>query len=199
MENLKRVRYITKNYEQLQGLKQVPVGIFLLSVALSNSGLWPLYTMWEPIPTLLVLALTIGSHMLIGVHYSKKFGQVQPATHSDWDRARGVILVLVFVGAFAVDLSFEPPVSVVGLVLAAWICSGWWRAGWLGVHYAFATMLLIVVSLMPLVGIVSAERLFDVGLPLSFGIVTLIIGTADHLILKHFLSPSPEEGSSAAR
>ncbi|MGB3632652.1 MAG: hypothetical protein WA982_01285, partial [Rubrobacteraceae bacterium] len=111
MENLKKVRYITKNYEQLQGLRQVPVGIFSLSVALSHSGLWSWYTMWEPIPTLLVLALTIGLYTLIGVHYRKKFGRVQSAPHSDWDRARGIILVLAFVGAFAVDLSFEPPVS----------------------------------------------------------------------------------------
>lgn len=41
MESLDRVRYVTKNYHLLQGLKQVPIGMFLLAAAVSNSGVWP--------------------------------------------------------------------------------------------------------------------------------------------------------------
>ncbi len=158
MSSLEKVRYITKNYRALQGLRQVPIGVFLLTVAMSNSEAWPWYTMWKPVSKLLVLALLFGAYWLIGLYYKRNFGQVQSALDSERDTVKGIFFVLAIVVAFVIDLGLEPPVSVFGLTVAIWILSGSWEAGGLGVHYAFAARLLVGASLMPLTGVLNAER-----------------------------------------
>ena len=199
MRRLERVKYVTKNYRTLQGLRQVPIGIFLLAVAISNSGIWPWYTVWKPVSDLCVLALMLVGHALVGVYYKKNFGQVQPVTRSERDTRIGIVFVLTLVVAFVLDVVFWPPVSVIGLTLAAGLFGGWWKDGKLKVHYVPAAGVLAVVSLLPLMSTITPEQLFGVGIPLSLGVVTIFIGVGDHLVLKRFLPPAPDEGSSAVR
>ncbi|MGB3635451.1 MAG: hypothetical protein WA982_15520, partial [Rubrobacteraceae bacterium] len=86
-----------------------------------------------------------------------------------------------------------------GVVLAAWMFSRSWVAGWSGYHYAISGVLLAMSSLTPLTGILTPEQFFGVGLPLIFGLVVIVNGTADHLLLRRFLSPIPKEEPNAVR
>src|SRR5258707_1067429 len=76
MDDLRRIRYVTEHYEQLQGLRLLP-----LSVPFLLSSLWRLA---RPAPLLsttgwtLLLASAFALSALIGRYYARHFGQAQP-------------------------------------------------------------------------------------------------------------------------
>lgn len=197
--NLERVRYIASNYHHLQGLKQVPVGILLLLVAVSNSVVRSWYTMWKPIPDLFVWLLVFVAYALISVYYRKSFGQVERSPWSKRGASKVVILFLAITVAFAVDMAFWPPVSIIGSVCAIWMFSIWWDGGRMRAQYVVAAGALAGASLWPLVGAVTPKQFFSIGLPISLGAVFLVNGIIDHLVLKRLLPPAPEEGPNAVR
>src|SRR5258708_36853149 len=78
MDDLRRMHYVTEHYEQLQGLRLLPLGVpFLLS------SLWRL-TRPGPAPFLsasgwaVLLASAIVVPALIGRYYSRHFGHTHP-------------------------------------------------------------------------------------------------------------------------
>ena len=199
MRSLKRVRYVTKNYHVLQGLKQVPIGIFLLAVAVSNSGVWPWYSMWKPVSDLFVLTLLFGMYWVISVQYKRNFGQVQRSRWSERHMILKSFLILAIVAAFFADARSVAPVSLIGLAVAAWMFSDWLEESSFRPHYLLTAILLVVASLSPATGVVTPEQFLNVALLIYLGIASFIIGIGDHLVLRRYLPPAPKEGSNAVR
>lgn len=103
VRDLERVRYVTKHYEQLQGLRYVPIGLVMLAVyafPISMSEGSFLFTFLQALPKVaqtvlpsaflylgfLILAVAVVLSLLIGEHYRKRFGNVE---RSPYDSAVG--------------------------------------------------------------------------------------------------------------
>jgi len=193
-QDLKRVQYITANYASLQGLKMVPLGLWLCLGAARSFGWLPWYT---PILSLLALCLACTLWLLISFWYTRAFGRVRSTTQ----RARqvlwtGIMIVIVsfpwlLISGF-VDAALQPPVGVVGLTAAALLVL-WWSVGRLQKHYVVVAVLIAIVSLLPLLGIISKDKLFGGLLSATFGTLLIISGVLDHLQLVRNLGASPKE------
>lgn len=183
-----RIRFVASAFPVLQGLKQVPIGLFSLMVFVGHAGLWPWYESWQPISGLLFLSLAIAMERGLSVYYGRAYGRVE---HPDDHGRRGLVIlgVLALVGAFFLDVVVSPPVSVVGLVVAVWLWGAWLEARRFRAHYAATAALLTVVSLFPLAGVTTPEQHFDVVLPAAFGLAMVVNGLVDHLLLRRLLPP----------
>ena len=205
MRSLERVRYVTKNYRILQGLRQVPIGIFLLMVAVFKSGFWPWYEGGQAVSfslamsLFLPLVLTVGAYALISIYYKRNFGQVRHYPRSERDMILKSLLSLAVIVAFFADVRYVAPVSLVGLTFAILMFAEWLEESRFRPYYLLVSIMLALVSLLPVTGIFTLEQFVDVGLLLSLGIAIFIVGTGDHLILKRFMLPKPKEGSGAVR
>jgi hypothetical protein len=201
VQDLKRVQFVTANYASLQGLKMVPLGLWLCLGAARSFGWMPWYT---PIASLLALCVAGGLWLLVGRWYARDFGRVRPTAQ----RARqvlwtGILVVLVsfpwlLILSF-VDAALEPPLSTVGLAAAALLLLWLWRsAPPLPNHYVVAAALIATVSLLPLLGIMSRSQSFGGVLGATLGTSLIAIGVLDHRQLVRYLGALPQEVGDGA-
>lgn len=122
IRDLERLRYITENYEQLQGLRNVPLGIILLASGVLTYPFASRPT-FSPIMSdaffYLSFGLLIGVTLLyfiIGDYYERRFGWVQtfPMKRKQVVAAITGIVVLIVIGS--VNLLFQPPMHMIWLV-----------------------------------------------------------------------------------
>ena len=197
MQDLKRVRYVTANYASLQGLKMVPLGLWLWLGAAGGFGWWPWYKRWRPVSGLLALCVACVLWLLVGFYYTRTFGRVQPTPQ----RTRHMLLIGVMVLVVGcpwllisgfIDAAMQPPVSVLGLTVAV-LLALWCSTGNLQKHYLIAVVLIAGVSFLPLLDIISRDRLFGGVFSAIVGSVLIVGGITDHLLLLRNLKPLLEE------
>jgi hypothetical protein len=117
--HLERLARITRGYPYMQGLKVVPVGLFLLGVTFVGSTWWPWSGKVAKLVSLgLVLAFTGGLTRWAGVYYRRRFGQVAPTREQLRRDALGTgLAALAVIAGLALDHFLEPPVSIFGIAL----------------------------------------------------------------------------------
>ena len=181
----------------------VPLGLVFLVMAVGDAGgsvgglRWLNYELLVSAAVGIALAL----HKLIGVYYDRTFGRVQrrPGNRLGGWLGDGAIMVALFTLA-VIDVRFDLPVSLFGLALAALILS--WSVGGFRKHYVIIAALVVVVSLTPLLGISyqalepseSAEFMLWAG----FGLIYVVGGVLDHLLLVRTMKRVPEEDDDGA-
>jgi hypothetical protein len=189
-DNLDQIRFITANYSRLQGLRSVPVGIFI-----SLAGIWsnlPAGQDGDLAAPLLMMVLGIVVYIAIDRYYARTFGQV---TQTSAERTREIITavffgLLAFV-SFIFDTSETLPISTLGLVFAAGMLMDLWRVGRHGkngqVVYPEAVTgaaLITIASLLPLAGFqwwqLLGMKTSPAGLLLLVGMVMVLIGLFGH-------------------
>lgn len=183
MDNLARIRYITRNLDSLQGLRMVPFGLFLLAAGFGWLGDQGDFTLSLP-----AFVLTLFLYWLLGRYYARKFGRVKPL------RAELVkntllslaVILLMWVASW-LDYWLNPPVSIFGLTLAVLLFAWWWLDEQrIRFHYALMAGLVALISLLPLIGIGEGWQIIEpMGslFHLLIGGIVLIGGILDHLIL----------------
>ncbi len=92
-ENLERIRRVTRYYDQLQGLRQVPFGVMFLLMAVWKAGLWPWFDKWQPLSGLLIIGLAMIAFWWIGGYYERTYGKVRQSADS---RHNGNVLAFTF-------------------------------------------------------------------------------------------------------
>ena len=195
-KGLRRVRYVTINYASLQGLKMVPLGLWLWLWAAGEAGWWPWRNGWNPLLGLLALPPALVLRLVVGAYYARVFGRVR-STSQRMGRTLFTGAMLIVVGfpwlliSGCADAGLQPPVSVLGLT-AAGLLALWCSTGRLHRQYLVAAALIAVVSLLPLLRIISRDRLFGGVLCATFGTVLVVGGVLDHLRLARSLNPLPE-------
>ncbi|QIN80303.1 hypothetical protein GBA65_19265 [Rubrobacter marinus] len=189
-----RARFFARYYADLQGLKKVPIGLVFLAIATGNAGLWPWFELWEPISGALVLGAGFALSWAIGrYYYGRAFGRVRRrpgiVRHGAAVTVAGLaVLVLMFV-----DAALLPPVSTMGLAIAAWLFAWCHEGGRRMAHYGVAGALFALASFLPLTGWVSPDDFFAVVLPALFGLVVLAGGFYDHRMLAQAMRPTVDE------
>jgi hypothetical protein len=186
MENLARVRLITKSYRSLQGLRFAPLWFFL---ALKPwSGFLPNHR-----PTFIADYLTIATFLfcmswiwLAGGYYRRRFGRVESQPQSGWVWLLGLAFLVGYVLCMFAD-DKNPPVSFVALWWASWLaCQALLLSG-ISVrryYYGIAAVCVTVLALAPSTGWVAANQLLSPRHPSGLVFVGLALATVS--LLDHF-------------
>ena len=191
---LSQVRFVTANFAQLQGLRMVPIGIFLLFVlALELTGVLearlvlPLadraklltrvgYVFW----VMLVLALVAP------LYYRLRFGEVD-----GFDRqVRNRWLTTAVVGFFVlarVDRVLHLPVSLSLFLVSASFVVAAWRDGWIRPYYLAVAAAWMSAAWVPDLAVQGHLKLTLCGLG---GLTFIALGIGDHLLLSRTLNSS---------
>lgn len=189
MENLERIRRVTKYYDQLQGLRQVPFGVLLLLIAVWKAGWWPWFEKWQPLSGLLFIGLAMISFWGIGSYYERTFGKVRQS--ADGQRSGKILSFVFFVGLYLVGLAeyeWRWPVGGTGLFTAVVLIAYYFQTGSFRLQYLVLAGLMAGVSLLPLFNLLPAEQVYlwgergVVGVA-TFGVLWLVSGLVDHWLL----------------
>lgn len=205
MQDLDRVRYVSANYDRLQGLRTVFVGLVIFLWMAGNSVVpgWLSGKDQDTADTLVGLLIIFGILGLFGTaliyyqisgYYERRYGSVSywssvltPARH----KVLGVaIVVAVFLGG-----------PVTALLLGVAMLIAYWPERRFRMHHVLMAVLVIVVSLVFMVawplGFASKDAL-DYLAPTALGLFFFVGGIFDHLLLVRTMKPVPEGGSNAA-
>jgi len=203
--NLALIRYVTQNYNSLQGLRMVPFGLFYLASAAGWLGKQGDCTFSIP-----ALVLAILLYFGLGAYYRQRFGRVHHApvnlgpirlaVESPVWFVVGLGAFLVFWAISALDYFLRPPVSLLGLSLAAGLAAVWLLPTFRPrVHYLVMAILVTGISLLPLAGFSSGNEILapveGTLLYIVLGSIFVVGGLMDHLILVRVLKPLPEDAS----
>jgi hypothetical protein len=190
MDHLQRLRYVTERYDQLQGLRLVPVGIpFLLSAAWRDGRLtWVPWTggagvrIWFAVLVTCSVALSLRAR----TYYERRFGDVRSAA-----TIKTPLAAFVFTGLFILSASLHPEghtgVSVPALILALGLGYVGMAGGLMRPHYLVIATCVAGVALLGLLGVPHHTR--DVLWDQLIGMGFVVIGVGDHLLLRRTLVP----------
>jgi uncharacterized membrane protein len=117
MQDLLKIRFLTINFSNLQGLKAVPLGLLLLAVVLwANSLSYPARNFLVPVTAALG---AVALYALIERYYRRHYGKVErTARQIRLEVIIGIIGGILGLAAVLVDLTRSLSVSLVGLVFA---------------------------------------------------------------------------------
>ncbi|HUP28460.1 MAG TPA: hypothetical protein VM409_08500, partial [Chloroflexia bacterium] len=199
-QDLERVRYVTTNYNYLQGLKMVPIGLVFLALAAFQGG-------WLPAPNVGSAALNITGIGLAFVlawaanlYYSRTFGRVLPAPiiprNPNWAAIIGVWTagLALLLGTILLDALFHLPVILFGLVMSALIVAYYWPRRSFAAHYLAIAGIIAAISVFPAFGVNRDNPAFSsyIFSSLSLGLIFVVGGLFDHILLANTLKPVPE-------
>lgn len=213
IRDLERVRYVTENYDNLQGLTRVPIGLALLIV-------WAFFLISgfeissQPVADIFItLSLLAGGVLIllffrIRKYYTRRYGRVRvfPRLFSRRRAVGGVVaLTILFAGAFFV-LWLGASVELVSLPLillglGAMEMIDRWPERRLRPHYFVAGALAALAGLVVLFLVLSGIRYPDVLLlhlmSAFIGLVLVIGGVLDHLLLVRTMKSLPGDDGRA--
>lgn len=195
--DIKEIRNITSNFNNLQGLKQVPVGAYFLLLGFYNLFVHGDRAADVAAP-MTVLAAAILSIFLIQRYYHRRFGRVVETRQT---RARNILFVIFAVVVILLAIFIDPILSYgtqikITLQGLAWggffLLTAWWlKRG----HYTVYGLVLMAASFLPVFGLVDKAFLFDfregVLGHVLLGLSLIISGLVDHFYILHNLPAAP--------
>lgn len=205
-----RVRFLTKNYGSLQGLRFVPLGTyFLLGIPYdATPGQWKMVI--GPLLGGFFLA-SVAAYFLIGRYYRRVYGLVRPSESHETTNSKLMGLwtcfLIAYLSLIIINLSTGMrywwligslgAALIVATVLIHMRARGYPRYFPLGL--SFAVLLLLSGHLPALTsgctgGFVNACVVQDV----LIGTVLVTGGIFNHLLLVRSMKPLPEEGNGGA-
>lgn len=204
--NLARVRYVTGHYQQIQGLRLLPLGLWLLGMTLYEAYFKPLGFTPGAERTWQVTLLYYGGPIVvlllygfIGAFYQGTFGNVQPVAQQ---RSLAFSGVLLGVGALLLlylssSLELLQHAQSIGVALAIVLGLGWAADRY---RKDYAVLFVIVVGVLMYGRLRSTEPSlsYTVAALLTWSSVIIFGGLFDHLLLVRTLKPVPEDNHEPA-
>ncbi|HRQ41734.1 MAG TPA: hypothetical protein PLD25_27755 [Chloroflexota bacterium] len=201
IQELQQITWVTRHYDHLQGLRQLPFGFMFLLIAIDKAGVWPWFSIWQPLTGLVAVGLGITGYWWIGRIYARTLGQVQQLPGQG---KRMGLFVVVFLGLFfiagSVEIARNWPFSASGLVIAGGLVVYYWQNGRYRPHYLILAAFMAFVSLLPLTGLLAVEQVYLFGPDavigaLLFSLITVVGGLVDHWLLMRTLPIYSEANS----
>lgn len=203
VQDLERVRYVTQNYESLQGLKYVPWAMWLVLTGVATAFWFEPPSGFFDVAWLRDFVLGAGAvlcwvfYFCAAGYYDRRFGKViqrRRRQNSGRDFALFVgVVVLVLLVSTLIERLGETATSVYGgCLLAGFSLYLWWeRRHRLTVHWPILAALIVMIGFLPAVATLPGHgiSLLSVlmGSLLSAGLLL------DHLVLVRTLKAVPEE------
>lgn len=199
MDKLRQMRFVTENYELLQGLRMVPFGLWFLVMAVGDLAHIPALQQGRLDYPFLLLIVVGGLYWWSGVYYVHTYGRVRQRAKSMGQKLLAGWPLLLFVAGIAIDVLLELPVSFLAIALSFYFFVPFMKAlPLLRVHYAFIGLVMLGLSLMPLfvAGSLKLEFFAPSGayFLLGMGLALIVAGVLDHLWLRSVMQP--EQGAA---
>jgi hypothetical protein len=191
MQDLERVRYITENYINLQGIRWMVWGVLCLAVAAEDAG-------WLPTAVLGLVGIPVGLALFAwsGHYYSAHYGRVRDPGNAQVELLRMGVFFATALVSFLLDRTLHPPIYIAPLVLAAGLLLMHFQ---LGRPYRRHYLLLALLVAAADVGLywlqpAAGSPLLRPGAVLwtFIGLTFIITGFFDHLLLSRTLRPVSE-------
>jgi hypothetical protein len=189
----KQLRFVASNFLELQGLRQVALGIVLVLMILALRLEEP----WSLVLFALLMALLGIAWWRIGKYYEHRFGRVENRAASYFSRIRNlqgwrslVWIALVMMSLWAtlsLNLNILTPGWFLGLLFAGYFALG--NRRWYYLLCALPFFALDLLNRPPQAGILTIEIWI---LPFAF----ILTGILDHLLLARLL-PGVRANSNA--
>jgi hypothetical protein len=189
----KRLFYVTSRYPQLQGARLIPLSLVFLASAWWRAG--GIHLPGDHLPRgpeawfFAGLGAAIVASYLIGRWYTHSLGSI--GQHPTRSGALPILTTCVLV-AFAVWVqdAFAWRVSLPAIVVGAVLLATGLAHHRFRVHYVAAATVLLAYSALQLFGV--GPSTLDATFDAVIGIVLLIAGVGDHLLLTRTLHPPAE-------
>lgn len=196
-----RIRFVTGNFYQLQGLRLVPLGLFLLFAGAHSQG-WldwlpgrpverpgDLGNAWWP------LALFAA---LVGAWWASDYYKCHYGSVTQFERKRrNWLLSLAIVGFLvltAIDRMVTGPVLFAPLLISVSLLITVFADGWLRAHYLISAAAWLAVSVAP--AIQPSESTIRLSYALIGGLTLLVCGVGDHIVIVRTFSKAREPVSA---
>jgi hypothetical protein len=196
MENPERIRLITKSYCALQGLRLLPLWLFLTlkpwSGVLPNHR--PIYV--RDNLSIAMFLLCIAWIWLSGGYYSRHYGRVESKPQSGWVWLFGLAFLTGYVLCMFAD-DKNPSVSFVTLWWASYLVMHALVVGGIPVrryYYGIAAVCVTILALVPSTGWVAANQLLSPSHPsglIFLGLVLTTVSLLDHFQLVRMFEHPP--------
>ena len=194
MNKLTQMRFVTENYEVLQGLRMIPFGLWFLAMA------WGEFTdivflQQGRLDYSFILLLAVGGlYWLIGQYYARSYGQVTQLRRSLGQKIMSAWPLLLFVAGIVIDVWLMLPVSFLAITLSIYFFVPFIQAlPLVRLHYALVGLVLLLLSLMPLFVGPSLKMQFfaptGAYFLLGLGLALVVAGILDHLWLRNMMQP----------
>jgi hypothetical protein len=179
-----RIRFVTANFYQLQGLRLVPLGVFLLIAAAGTQG----WFTWLPGNSphaqqrwlAVAYGLAVAGASLATVLYARRFGSV-------WQFGRSgrncliVLAVAIFILLALVDQQFQPPLALAPLWTAAALAVIVCADGWIRSHFLLGSFAWMIVGVLPVLHPDAATMLE--AYYVAGGLTLVVCGVGDHFLI----------------
>ncbi len=190
LQELRRIRIVTKNYAMLRGLQGIPFGLLFFYMAVFELK-------WLNVPDesldlvifigFIVFFVSLALHPIIGKYYDRMFGTVQQASGNSLDKTiTGLLFAVLVVGGMRLDKTLTLPISATGFAIALVLLICWWQTNAFRTHLLILALITAFLSLAPLAGLTAFHMLFlpgHGGYELVYGVLLTIGGLCDHLLL----------------
>ncbi|CAN5911525.1 hypothetical protein BH23ACT11_BH23ACT11_17120 [soil metagenome] len=213
IRDLERVRYVTENYENLQGLTRVPIGLALLMV-------WAFFLTTgfeissQPVANIFITVGLLTGGLLILLffrirkYYTRRYGQVRviPRVFRRRRAAGGAVALTILVAGYFLTLWMGPleqlePLLLVLLGLGVMEMIDRWPERRLRPHYLVVGALVALSGLAMLFLVLSGMQYPDLlvlHLMTAFiGLILVIGGILDHLLLVRTMKSLPGDNGRA--
>ncbi|PWH11732.1 MAG: hypothetical protein DDG60_16925 [Anaerolineae bacterium] len=150
-QSIEQIQYLTQNYSRLQGLRAIPVGIFVLL-----AGIWANFAAGNLGMPFVLLLITWLGYGLIDQYYARQYGKVTTLRQRRIQEfITGILFMVLALVSFVFDSAQVLAMSSVGLVIAAGILADFWQ-NISKPAYSFEAIisaaLIAMLSLLPLAG-----------------------------------------------
>lgn len=187
-DDLRRIRYVTEHYRQLQGLRLLPLSApFLVSLLWRLAGP-PVTPLLQPAGWGLLVAASLGASLAVGRYYTRRFGSAPPLWPV-WGAGAATLL-----GAAAALLCLEwlqewrpLPVSFPMLFLAIVFARVGLAGGRARVHYLWIAIACGAFALLAPLGAPLAVRAGAFDLLVGGSLIVAAIG--DDRVLRRAIGP----------
>jgi hypothetical protein len=187
------IRFITTHYDQLQGLRLIPLGVYLLALAASGLG-WLSWLPGDPARASrqwlgAIFCLALAAAVAATAWYRRRYGGRVPLSR----RRRNAWLVLA-VGIFLVAAQFDQyvngPVALAPLSVAAALVLTVRADGWVRAHFLIAAVPWFLAAWIPQLHHDGTSRL--VSYAFAGGVALIVCGVGDHRLLSRTLLDVPD-------
>jgi hypothetical protein len=190
MNDTQQTKWITKNFENLKGLINIPIALYFIFLAIWNASKAGITPTGKDIGIpLIMIFLAILAMAWVSQYYSKKMGTVKTVTNTKIFGLFIVLFMLIILVDYLdllINNQLNNPVSVTSLAFAVFFAFPYFRRGQM--VYLIFSILFILLAITPTFGLLPYESLFDnlygVWGYLLVGITMLVGGLFDHLTLK---------------
>lgn len=190
MLDLRRIEYVTSHYQEIQGLRIAPFGLWLIGIsALAMAGYVPARSPQAGAAILLGCLLSglvvLVAYRAIGTRYERDYGVVRPLREPKPRALSGCLsgAGYLFILYVAVMLGSRHVAAEVSLLLAGLLLVAAWRSRWYRKDYLALAAVLLGVYALP----------FGPAAMASNGMVVIVGGLLDHFLLIDTLAHTPED------